>query len=238
MPAAAPCRSGTPTPAGRVRHGGSIGAASTRCWRITRQRAGAELRQRTRLVGLVTDDGRVRGAKLRDAVTRRDEVVSAGWTIGADGTRSSVSRLVGADRAVRFPRRIGLVAHYSGIGDLTDHGEMHVGPGYYVGLAPTPGGELNVGMALPMDRRRGSARASLRGGHRRPAVGRSPPRRQRAPHADSRCRADRSPRVDTRRARLAAGRRCGRLRGSVHRRGHPPCPPLSASRRRRDPGRR
>ncbi len=28
---------------------------------------------------------------------------------------------------------------------------MHVGGGYYVGLAPTPGGELNVGMALPMD---------------------------------------------------------------------------------------
>ncbi len=82
----------------------------------------------------------------------------AGWTVGADGTRSSVSRLVGADRGVRFPRRIGLVAHYSGTGDLTEHGEMHVGPGYYVGLAPTPGGELNVGMALPMDRGRGSAR--------------------------------------------------------------------------------
>ena len=120
--------------------------------------AGAELRQRTRLVGLVTDGGRVRGANLRDTVTRRDEVVTAGWTIGADGTRSSVSRLVGADRGVRFPRRIGLVAHFSGIGDLTEHGEMHVGPGYYVGLAPTPGGELNVGMALPMDGRRGSAR--------------------------------------------------------------------------------
>jgi flavin-dependent dehydrogenase len=28
---------------------------------------------------------------------------------------------------------------------------MHVGDGYYVGLAPTPNGELNVGMALPLD---------------------------------------------------------------------------------------
>ena len=28
---------------------------------------------------------------------------------------------------------------------------MHVGPRGYVGLAPTPGGELNVGMALPLD---------------------------------------------------------------------------------------
>lgn len=118
--------------------------------------SGAVLRERTRLVGLVHDGGRVRGATLLDAVTGRREVISAGWTIGADGTRSSVSRLVGADRRVRFPRRIGLVAHYSGIGDLTDHGEMHVGQGYYVGLAPTPGGELNVGMALPMDHHRGS----------------------------------------------------------------------------------
>src|SRR5688500_1040785 len=34
---------------------------------------------------------------------------------------------------------------------------MHVGRGYYVGLAPMPGGELNVGMALPMGARGGSA---------------------------------------------------------------------------------
>ena len=121
-------------------------------------KAGAVLRERTRLVGLVTQGGRVCGGTLRDAVTGRDEVVSAGWTVGADGTRSSVSRLVGADRGVRFPRRIGLVAHFTGIGELTDHGEMHVGPDYYVGLAPTPGGELNVGMALPMEPDRGSGR--------------------------------------------------------------------------------
>ena len=112
--------------------------------------AGAELRERTRLIGLVTEGSSVRGAMLRDQRTGRDEVVTAGWVVGADGIRSSVSRLVGVDRPVRFPRRLGLVAHYAGLPDLTDHGEMHVGSGYYVGLAPTPGGELNVGMALPM----------------------------------------------------------------------------------------
>ena len=121
-------------------------------------RSGAQLRERTRVVGLVTEGSQVRGATLRDRATGRDEVVSAGWTVGADGTRSSVSRIVGVDRGVRFPRRLGLVAHYSGIADLTDHGEMHVGPGYYVGLAPTPGGELNVGMALPIEDHGRSAR--------------------------------------------------------------------------------
>ena len=120
-------------------------------------RAGAELRERTQLIGLVSEGSRVRGATLRDHGRGRDELVSASWTIGADGTRSSVSRLLGVDRPVRFPRRLGLVAHFAGLPDLTDHGEMHVGSGYYVGLAPTPGGELNVGMALPMEDHGGSA---------------------------------------------------------------------------------
>lgn len=121
-------------------------------------RAGVDLRERTRLVRPAIEGSRVRGATLRDQLTGREEFVSAGWTVGADGTRSSVSRLVGVDRPVRFPRRLGLIAHYAGVPDLTDHGEMHVGDGYYVGLAPTPGGELNVGMALPMEAHGRSAR--------------------------------------------------------------------------------
>ena len=112
---------------------------------------GAELRGRTRLGGLVVEGGRVRGARLRDVATGTQTEVRAGWTIGADGTRSTVSRLLGVERPVRFPRRLGLIAHYAGIAELADHGEMHVGDDGYVGLAPTPGGELNVGMALPLD---------------------------------------------------------------------------------------
>jgi flavin-dependent dehydrogenase len=77
--------------------------------------------------------------------------VRAGWVVGADGARSSVAMAVGVERRVVAPRRLGLVAHYAGIPELVDHGEMHVGRGWYVGLAPTGGGELNVGMALPLD---------------------------------------------------------------------------------------
>jgi flavin-dependent dehydrogenase len=44
-----------------------------------------------------------------------------------------------------------MVAHYEGAPGLIDHGEMHVGAGWYVGLAPLTGGRLNVGMALPMN---------------------------------------------------------------------------------------
>ena len=77
--------------------------------------------------------------------------VRSRWLVGADGARSRVARQLQVERTVRAPRRLGLVAHYEGVSELTTHGEMHVGHEAYVGLAPTPGGELNVGMALPLD---------------------------------------------------------------------------------------
>jgi geranylgeranyl reductase family protein len=95
-------------------------------------------------------DGRVTGAVLRDADGTHE--VACRWLVGADGTRSRVARGVGATRPVRAPRRLGLVARYEAAPDLDGHGEMHVGPGFYIGLAPVPGGQLNVGMALPMPR--------------------------------------------------------------------------------------
>ena len=113
--------------------------------------SGAQLLEHTRAVGLLRGGGRVTGARLRDAATGRTRNVRAGWVVGADGARSSVAMALGVERRVLAPRRLGLVAHYSGVPELSDHGEMHVGRGWYVGLAPTGGGELNVGMALPLD---------------------------------------------------------------------------------------
>jgi flavin-dependent dehydrogenase len=122
-------------------------------------RRGADVRQRTRVVVLARDGAQVVGGTLRDVASGREERVRAEWVVGADGTRSTVARLAGVERPVRFPRRLGLVAHYSGVAGLTDHGEMHVGRGFYVGLAPMPDGELNVGMALPMPAGAPSSRA-------------------------------------------------------------------------------
>jgi geranylgeranyl reductase family protein len=79
--------------------------------------------------------------------------IRARWLIGADGARSRVAHRLGVERDVRMPRRLGLVAHYESDPDLDDHGEMHIGPRHYVGLAPLAGGRLNVGMALPADGR-------------------------------------------------------------------------------------
>jgi menaquinone-9 beta-reductase len=120
--------------------------------------SGAELRERTRVVDLRESNGRIDAAVVRTAAGR-DELVRAAWVVGADGARSGVARRLGVEAAVRFPRRLGLVAHYRNVDGLDDHGEMHVGRGGYVGLAPTPGGELNVGMALRLDERGRSSRS-------------------------------------------------------------------------------
>jgi geranylgeranyl reductase family protein len=110
---------------------------------------GARLMERTTFEDGRQRDGQVIGATLRTADGRRD--VSCRWLLGADGARSRVAQRLGVERAVRAPRRLGMVAHYDSIPDLAVSGEMHVGPGWYVGLAPLSGGRLNVGMALPMN---------------------------------------------------------------------------------------
>ena len=119
--------------------------------------SGVDLREGVRATGLVVDRRRVHGIRIR-ATDGSTSTLHAPFVIGADGSRSTVARLVGVERPVAYPRRVGLVAHYTAADGLRDHGEMHVGDGYYVGLAPTPGDELNVGMALPLDGR-GSAEA-------------------------------------------------------------------------------
>ena len=120
--------------------------------------SGVRLMERTVLTDLEWRHGLPVGATLRGPggtlAARFD------WVIGADGARSRVASRLGVARPA-FPRRIGLVAHYENVPGLDDHGEMHVGPGWYVGLAPLVGDRLNVGMALPLGRDGGSAEARV-----------------------------------------------------------------------------
>jgi menaquinone-9 beta-reductase len=117
--------------------------------------SGARLMERTALDdvhwrgGQEGSGGRVVGASLRTAEGRR--TVRSRWLIGADGARSRVAQRLSMERGVGMPRRLGLIAHYEGLPELADHGEMHVARDWYVGLAPLAGNRLNVGMALPMD---------------------------------------------------------------------------------------
>jgi geranylgeranyl reductase family protein len=110
--------------------------------------SGARLHELTTLESLSLRGGRVAAARVRTPGGPLE--VSCQVLIGADGARSRVAQQLGVERPVRAPRRLGMVAHYEGIPELSDHGEMHVGPGWYVGLAPLPDGNLNVGMAVAM----------------------------------------------------------------------------------------
>ena len=118
---------------------------------------GAEVLEATRLVSVrrappASSHGHA-GAVVGGRLTGPDgEIdVEATLLVGADGARSRTALELGVERTVRWPRRLGLVAHYRGVAELASRAEMHVGDGFYIGLAPTPNGELNVGMALPLD---------------------------------------------------------------------------------------
>ena len=108
---------------------------------------GAHILDRAALVGAERRGDRWR-AIVRSGGSER--VIVTRWLLGADGARSRVAHLVGVERPVRAPRRLGLVAHYEADPALAEQGEMHVGPQHYIGLAPLAGGRLNVGMALPL----------------------------------------------------------------------------------------
>ena len=111
--------------------------------------SGARVLEHTRFERLAGSAARVTGATLAGPDGALE--VHADWLVGADGARSRVARELGVERPVVAPRRLGLVARYEASAGLGDHGEMHVGAGQYIGLAPTPGGQMNVGMALPLD---------------------------------------------------------------------------------------
>jgi flavin-dependent dehydrogenase len=75
--------------------------------------------------------------------------IEARVVVGADGLRSVVARDVGVRRAPRLGRRVGLTWHVvDAAGDSPHDARMVVLDGAYCGLAPVPGGHLNVGIVL------------------------------------------------------------------------------------------
>ena len=110
--------------------------------------AGVVVREGAHVRDVVVEGGRVRGVVAAvdgDRVTLR-----APLTIGADGRHGIVSRVLGLDVPLRWPRRTGLVAHYQGVSGLDRWGEMHIAPrGYgYAGLAPLEDGLTNVAFVV------------------------------------------------------------------------------------------
>lgn len=114
--------------------------------------AGARVREDNRVVDLVRDGaGRAGGVVVSDAAGQRT-TIGARLVVGADGLRSIVSRRLGLARRSRWPSRIALVAHYSGVAGMGEFGEMHVDRSGYLGLAHVGGGLINVAIVVPVSR--------------------------------------------------------------------------------------
>ncbi len=64
--------------------------------------------------------------------------------IAADGRRSTLAFGLGLARHPARPRRWALGAYFEGVIGLAERGEMHIGKGRYIGVAPLPGGLANA----------------------------------------------------------------------------------------------
>ena len=78
------------------------------------------------------------------------ETLEASVIVGADGPRSIVATAAGVVRDPALPDRIGLTWHVADVaGDPPTEARMVVlGDGAYCGIAPVPGGRVNIGIVL------------------------------------------------------------------------------------------
>jgi flavin-dependent dehydrogenase len=128
--------------------------------------SGAEVVYQTRLVDLIrSSDNCVRGAVLQDAHGRRHEI-RAGIVIGADGMKSSLARLVGAEvsRKGRYSTAT-VFGYWSGLEIEGYH--WHYRQGVAAGTIPTNDGLTIVFAAVPAERFREEIAADVSNGYYR-----------------------------------------------------------------------
>jgi menaquinone-9 beta-reductase len=120
---------------------------------IARARAaGAHVVEATRVTDVLRDgSGTVRGVALQDRDGGSREAC-ARLVVGADGLRSVIARRLGLWRRARWPNRISLVAHYEGVREVGDCGEMHIERDGFVGIADVGAAVTTVAAVFPDSR--------------------------------------------------------------------------------------
>jgi len=114
------------------------------------ERAGAVIEEGAQAEDLLYDQGAVGGVVIRSSGGRSRRTVRARVVVGADGLRSVVARRLGLRRR-SAPERFAFTAHFSGVAEVGDVGEMHVGRRGqgYVGLGPIGRDVTTMAVVLP-----------------------------------------------------------------------------------------
>jgi flavin-dependent dehydrogenase len=108
-------------------------------------RAGADVRRGWRVTTLDPGEGRL-GVRRADG---GETSIVASMVVGADGIRSVVTRAAGVARPARLAPRVGLTYHLADPdGAARRDARMRTLDDGYVGIAPVPGGRVNVGIVL------------------------------------------------------------------------------------------
>lgn len=114
--------------------------------------AGVEVREGVQVTDVIRRGGVVTGVRvLRDGEPGE---MSAECVVAADGLRSVIGRRLGLTRVSRWPNRISIVAHYTGVSGVSEYGEMHVERDGFVGIADVGGGVTTVAAVFPRSRAR------------------------------------------------------------------------------------
>lgn len=114
------------------------------------RQAGAAITFETQLVDLVCDNGRVSGVQVKDRHDR-ERRVSAELVIGADGVRSTVARLVGAECYRTGRHATGVVFTYWS-GPAFDGYHWYYNPSVSAGAIPTNDGQTCIFVSVPQNR--------------------------------------------------------------------------------------
>ncbi len=110
--------------------------------------AGATIRRGTAVTAVDLSDGAAPRLTIRDDAGVRS--LRARVVVGADGAHSIVAGAAGVARPARLPDRIGLTYHVTDerVPDLLSDARLVVFRDGYVGIAPIPGGRVNIGIVL------------------------------------------------------------------------------------------
>lgn len=118
------------------------------------QASGVHVDHQAQVTDVLRDTrGRVVGvAVMRPSGARED--LRGALVVAADGLRSVVARRLRLARTLTWPRRIALVAHYRGVGGVSDYVEMHIERDGFAGIADVGNGVTTVAAVFPIRRAR------------------------------------------------------------------------------------